>query len=143
MMWSQIRDEGDEPWAARGAPVMHPSCHHPSLLLPRRDLLAELNQRVRRAVALPVRIAVKDIYDETCTELLISAPLDSGASPRVRPLDAVAHLHCACSPVLRATEDRNRVQVHDGGFVQLIRAHSLGTGMSLRGCVQVAGAGRG
>ena len=43
------------------------------------DLLAELNQRVRRAVALPVRIAVKDVYDETCTELLISAPLDSGA----------------------------------------------------------------
>ena len=45
----------------------------------RSDLLAELSQRVRRAVALPVRIAVKDIYDETCTELLISAPLDSGA----------------------------------------------------------------
>jgi len=40
---------------------------------------------VRRAVALPVRIAVKDIYDETCTELLISAPLDSGAPP-VRPV---------------------------------------------------------
>ena len=51
------------------------------MLPTRRDLLAELNQRVRRAVALPVRIAVKDIYDETCTELLISAPLDSGAPP--------------------------------------------------------------
>ena len=46
----------------------------------RRELLQELNQRVRRAVTLPVRIAVKDVYDETCTELLISAPLDSGAT---------------------------------------------------------------
>ena len=35
---------------------------------------------MRRAVALPVRIAVKDVYDETCTELLICAPLDSGAA---------------------------------------------------------------
>ena len=49
-----------------------------------RELLAELQGRVRRAIALPVRIAVKDVYDETCTELLISAPLDSGVCCRPR-----------------------------------------------------------
>ena len=36
---------------------------------------------MRRAVALPVRIAIKDVFDETCTQLLISAPIDSGARP--------------------------------------------------------------
>ncbi len=81
---SHVCAAGDEISAVRCGLVMHPCDRDSSLLLPRRDLLAELNQRVRRAVALPVRIAVKDIYDETCTELLISAPLDSGA---LRELD--------------------------------------------------------
>jgi hypothetical protein len=34
--------------------------------------------RIRTAVALPLRIAIKDVYDETCTELLVAAQLDSG-----------------------------------------------------------------
>lgn len=44
-----------------------------------RYLLKELQERVRQAIALPVRIAVTDVFDETCTQLLISAPIDSGA----------------------------------------------------------------
>lgn len=35
-------------------------------------------ERIKYAVALPVRISMKDVYDDTCTELLITAQLDSG-----------------------------------------------------------------
>ncbi len=35
-------------------------------------------ERIKYAVALPVRISIKDVYDDTCTELLITAQLDSG-----------------------------------------------------------------
>ena len=41
-------------------------------------------ERVRAAVLLPVRIAIKDVYDDTCTELLITASLDSGGRGRPR-----------------------------------------------------------
>ena len=44
-----------------------------------RYLLKELQERVRQAIALPVRIAVTDVFDGTLTQLLISAPIDSGA----------------------------------------------------------------
>ncbi len=33
------------------------------------------------AVALPVRTSIKDVYDDTCTELLVTSQLDSGAPP--------------------------------------------------------------
>ncbi|KAK9831988.1 hypothetical protein WJX81_006685 [Elliptochloris bilobata] len=49
-----------------------------------RQLEAELVERVRAAVLLPVRIAIKDVYDDTCTELLITASLDSGGRGRPR-----------------------------------------------------------
>ena len=39
---------------------------------------------MRQTVALPVRIDVKDVYDETCTELLVTAALDSGGRGRPR-----------------------------------------------------------
>ena len=46
-------------------------------------------ERIRAAVLLPVRIDVKDVYDETCTELRVTAALDSGG--RGRP---PRHLRC-------------------------------------------------
>ena len=45
-----------------------------------REAQAELVERIRFAVALPVRISIKDVYDDTCTELLVTAQLDSGAA---------------------------------------------------------------
>jgi hypothetical protein len=39
---------------------------------------------VRGTVALPVRIDIKDVYDETCTELLVTAALDAGGRGRPR-----------------------------------------------------------
>lgn len=50
----------------------------------RRDLLDELQERVRLAVALPVRIDIRDAFDSTSTELLVTANLDSGARGRPR-----------------------------------------------------------
>ena len=41
-------------------------------------------ERIRAAVLLPVRIDVKDVYDETCTELRVTAALDSGGRGRPR-----------------------------------------------------------
>lgn len=68
----------------------------------RRQLEAELVERVRAAVLLPVRIAIKDVYDDTCTELLITASLDSGGRGRPRvtydvtaALNALGALPCA------------------------------------------------
>ena len=40
-----------------------------------RELLRELVDRVRTAVALPVRIDIKDSFDATCTELTITADI--------------------------------------------------------------------
>lgn len=39
---------------------------------------------MRQAVLLPVRIDIRDVYDETCTELRVTAPLDSGGRGRPR-----------------------------------------------------------
>lgn len=48
--------------------------------LPRcREAQAELVERIQVAVALPVRTSIKDVYDDTCTELLVTSQLDSGA----------------------------------------------------------------
>lgn len=44
----------------------------------------ELIERMKQAAALPVVISIKDVYDETCTELLVLANLDSGARGRPR-----------------------------------------------------------
>ena len=48
------------------------------------DLLEELTRRVRTAVALPVRIDIKDAFDATCTELTVTAAIDSGGRGRPR-----------------------------------------------------------
>ena len=48
------------------------------------DLLDELTERVRLAVALPIRIDIKDAFDSLCTELTVTAELDSGARGRPR-----------------------------------------------------------
>ncbi|PSC71312.1 ACT domain-containing ACR9-like [Micractinium conductrix] len=48
------------------------------------ELLQELIDRVRTAVALPVLISLKDSFDATCTELTISANIDSGGRGRPR-----------------------------------------------------------
>ena len=47
-----------------------------------REAQDELIERVKQAAALPVVISIKDVYDETCTELLVLANLDSGARGR-------------------------------------------------------------
>lgn len=44
-----------------------------------REAQAELVERIQMAVALPVRTSIKDVYDDTCTELLVTSQLDSGA----------------------------------------------------------------
>ena len=49
-----------------------------------REAQEELIERVKQAAALPVVISIKDVYDETCTELLVLANLDSGARGRPR-----------------------------------------------------------
>ncbi len=49
-----------------------------------REIEAELMERIKAAVLLPVRIDVKDVYDETCTELRVTAALDSGGRGRPR-----------------------------------------------------------
>ena len=64
-------------------------------------------ERVRAAVLLPVRIAIKDVYDDTCTELLITASLDSGGRGRPRvTYDVTAALNTLgarpCAPPLHS-----------------------------------------
>ena len=49
-----------------------------------REAQEELIERMKQAAALPVVICIKDVYDETCTELLVLANLDSGARGRPR-----------------------------------------------------------
>lgn len=48
------------------------------------DALEELVERVRTAVALPVRIELRDAYDAACTELTVTANIDSGGRGRPR-----------------------------------------------------------
>jgi hypothetical protein len=54
-----------------------------------REAQAELVERIQVAVALPVRTSIKDVYDDTCTELLVTSQLDSGA-----PRSAVCFACC-------------------------------------------------
>ena len=49
-----------------------------------RDLQEELIERIRLTVTLPVRIEIIDKFDATCTELLVTASLDSGGRGRPR-----------------------------------------------------------
>lgn len=42
---------------------------------PCSDALDELVERVRNAVALPVRIELRDAYDAACTELTVRRPV--------------------------------------------------------------------
>ena len=44
----------------------------------------ELIETVRCAVTLPLRIEIKDVFDQTSTELLVTAFLDSGGRGRPR-----------------------------------------------------------
>lgn len=48
------------------------------------DLQRELVELVRCALALPLRISIRDVFDATCTELLVTAYLDSGSRGRPR-----------------------------------------------------------
>ena len=49
-----------------------------------RELQNELIERIRQTVTLPVRIDIIDKFDATCTELLVTASLDSGGRGRPR-----------------------------------------------------------
>ena len=49
-----------------------------------REAQQELVERVKQAAALPIVMCIKDVYDETCTELMVLANLDSGARGRPR-----------------------------------------------------------
>jgi hypothetical protein len=58
-----------------------------------REAQAELVERIQMAVALPVRTSIRDVYDDTCTELLVTAQLDSGAPPHVlHPCQGTQHI---------------------------------------------------
>ncbi len=61
--------------------VPHPTRPLPSLpCCPAcSELLQELTDRVQTAVALPVRIDIKDCYDATCTELTVTANIGGQA----------------------------------------------------------------
>ena len=68
-------------------------------MVARSEIEAELIERVRAAVLLPVRIDVKDVYDETCTELRVMAALDSGGRGRPRvTYDVTAALNAMGAP---------------------------------------------
>ena len=58
-----------------------------------REAQAELVERIQVAVALPVRTSIKDVYDDTCTELLVTSQLDSGARTTPCPSCCVLHWH--------------------------------------------------
>lgn len=49
-----------------------------------REHQEELKERVRESVRLPVRISIKDVYDSVCTELCVTANVDSGGRGRPR-----------------------------------------------------------
>lgn len=63
-------------------PRPSPTPTHPPT--PRSESLAELTERVRTAVALPVRIELRDAYDACATELTVTADIDSGGRGRPR-----------------------------------------------------------
>lgn len=48
------------------------------------ELQEQLIETVRCAVALPLRVEIKDVFDQTSTELLVTAFLDSGGRGRPR-----------------------------------------------------------
>ncbi|KAL6777150.1 hypothetical protein ACKKBF_B20360 [Auxenochlorella protothecoides x Auxenochlorella symbiontica] len=48
------------------------------------DALEEVKRRVELAVTLPVRITLRDVFDACCTELVVTAPLDTGGRGRPR-----------------------------------------------------------
>lgn len=50
----------------------------------KRDALEEVKRRVELAVTLPVRITLRDVFDACCTELVVTAPLDTGGRGRPR-----------------------------------------------------------
>lgn len=67
------------------------------------ELLEELTERVKQAVALPIRIDIKDACDEMCTELTVTADLDSGARGRPRvTFDVTQGLNYAGYSVFKA-----------------------------------------
>lgn len=62
---------------------------------PCSDALDELVERVRNAVALPVRIELRDAYDAACTELTVRRPVARGRCA-LRLLDGWCALRDAC-----------------------------------------------
>lgn len=59
---------------------------------------------MRHAVTLPMRIDIKDVFDGTCTELLVTAFLDSGGRGRPRvTYDVTAALSSLGESSLEAT----------------------------------------
>lgn len=66
--------------------ALAPSQRQPLHLHPNntRDALEEVKRRVELAVTLPVRITLRDVFDACCTELVVTAPLDTGGRGRPR-----------------------------------------------------------
>ena len=62
---------------------------------PRSDLLDELQERVRLAVALPVRIDIRDAFDDLCTEVG-RAGRSAGRPAAVGLGDSLLGLRCCC-----------------------------------------------
>lgn len=82
------------------------------------DLLQELVDRVRTAVALPVRIDIKDSFDATCTELTVTANIDSGGRGRPRvTFDVTQGLSAAGVGVFMADVYIERPDVGPFGFL--------------------------
>lgn len=51
---------------------------------PPREMLAELEESLRTAAVLPVRLSVADVFDGICTELVCTAYIDVGGRGRPR-----------------------------------------------------------
>lgn len=68
-------------YPARPTHTLHPPLPSPTTL---SESLSELTERVRTAVALPVRIDIKDAFDASVTELTVTANIDSGGRGRPR-----------------------------------------------------------
>ncbi len=52
--------------------------------IPIREMLAELEESLRTAAVLPVRLSVADVFDGICTELVCTAYIDVGGRGRPR-----------------------------------------------------------
>ncbi len=100
------------------------------------EIESELIERVRAAVLLPVRIDIKDVYDETCTELRVTAALDSGGRGRPRvtydvtaalnAMGACLHLPLKLPVILRVLLPRCRA-VASGAVILAVKNADIKT----------------